>query len=317
MDAGLGGEGGGADEGSVGVRRAIEDLVEGARGMGEPGELLVAHTDGEAGGERGLELERADQRDEIGIAAALAQTVQRALHLADARLDGGDGIGHRTAAIVMGMDAETVAGHDLRHARDDVGDFLRKRAAIGVAEHHPARAGLVGGAGAGERIIGIGLEAVEEMLAINHRLATGGDNRLHALADGGEIVVERRLERDMDVIVPALGDKHDRIGRAVEHAGEARIVGGGAAGAARHAEGGKAGIGRALLVEEGGIERIGTRNAALHVIDAEPVEQCGDGALVLEREIDARRLRAVAQGRVEKMDAVRGAHVRSIRKAAG
>ena len=54
---------------------------------------------------RFLEKQCRDERDEIGVAAALAQAVERALHLARAGVDGGEGIGHRVAGVVVGMDA--------------------------------------------------------------------------------------------------------------------------------------------------------------------------------------------------------------------
>src|SRR5712691_8513678 len=49
------------------------------------------------------------------------------------------------------------AGHVLDHRADDRLDLVRQRAAVGVAQHDPARAGLVSGARAGERVVGIGL----------------------------------------------------------------------------------------------------------------------------------------------------------------
>ena len=64
----------------------------------------------------------------------------------------------------------------------------------------------------------------------------------------------------------------------------------------------KRGRARALFGEELGVERVGAGIAALDVVDAELVEQTRDEALVLEREIDAGRLRAVAQGRVEEIE---------------
>ena len=48
-------------------------------------------------------------RDQIGVAAALADAVQRALDLAHAGLDRGQRIGDRLAGVVMGMDAEMFA----------------------------------------------------------------------------------------------------------------------------------------------------------------------------------------------------------------
>ena len=103
----------------------------------------------------------------------------------------------------MGMDAELVARNDACDLDDDALDFVGKRSAIGVAEHRPARAGFDRGLGAQKRVFRIGLVAVEEMLAIDHRLAAGGDRRLDAVGDGLEILFERAAERDVDVVVPA------------------------------------------------------------------------------------------------------------------
>ena len=54
--------------------------------------------------------------------------------------------------------------------------------------------------------------------------------------------------------------------------------------------------------EELGVGRVGAGIAALDVVDAEIVEHGGDAPLVLDREVDARRLRAVAQRRVEQIE---------------
>src|SRR5947207_260808 len=64
-----------------------------------------------------------------------------------------------------------IARHRSGHGADDVGDFLRKRPAIGIAENHPAGACVIGGLCNFERIGGIGLVAIEEMLAIKQNLA--------------------------------------------------------------------------------------------------------------------------------------------------
>src|SRR4029077_5650871 len=59
-----------------------------------------------------------------------------------------------------------------------------------------------------------------------------------------------------------------------------------------------------LLLEEFGVLRIGAGIATLDITDAELVEKRSDLALVLEREIDACHLRAIAQRRVEEMQAL-------------
>ena len=151
MDAGLGGERALADIGRVPVRRAVEHLVERARDLRQRLELVVRHADVEPVGEFRLELQRRDDRDEIGVAAALAEPVERALDLARAGAHRRERIRHRLLGVVVRMDADVVAGDVLDDLADDRLDLVRQRAAVGVAQHHPARALLVGGLGAGER----------------------------------------------------------------------------------------------------------------------------------------------------------------------
>src|SRR6185437_6183441 len=57
------------------------------------------------------------------------------------------------------------------------------------------------------------------------------------------------------------------------------------------------------LGEEFGVGRIGAGIAALDIVDAEIVEQMRDQLLVMQREIDAVGLRAVAQRGVEEIEA--------------
>ena len=151
MDAGLGGERALAHIGRVAVGRAVEHLVERVRGVRELLELVVRHADLELVGEFRLELERRDDRDEIGVAAALAEPVERALDLARAGAHRRERVRHRLLGVVVGVDADMVAGDDLHHLADDRFHLVRQRAAVGVAQHDPARALVVGGLGAGER----------------------------------------------------------------------------------------------------------------------------------------------------------------------
>src|ERR1019366_2102773 len=108
-----------------------------------------------------------DQRNEVGVAATLAEAVQRALYLARAGAHGGKRVGDSVVGVVVGVDADMVAGDDLRRFGDDALDLVGQRAAVGVAQDHPARAGVVGGARAFERVGRVGLVAVEEVLAVD------------------------------------------------------------------------------------------------------------------------------------------------------
>ena len=306
MDAGFRREGRGADEGRVAIGVPVQELVQGARRARELAERRLRDPGLEPRCVFGLQRQRADERDEVGVAAALAEAVERALDLARAGLDRGKRVRDRAAAIVMGVDAELVARDGIRHVADDALDLVRQRAAIGVAQDDPARAGLVRRAGAGERVGPIGLVAVEEMLAIDDDLAAAGERRRDRVADAVEVLLRRRLERDADVVAGGLGDEADRIGIGVEQRRDAGVVRGRPAGALRHAEGGELRVLRALLGKEARIERVRAGIPALDIVEPEAIEQRRDRALVLEREVDARRLRAVAQRRVEEIEALAG-----------
>ena len=302
MDAGLGGEGIFADIGRVTVGGAVEPLVERVRDLRQLLQLRVGDADVEFVGKFRLELQRRDDGDEIGVAAALAQPVERALDLPGAGAHGGERIGHRLLGVVVGVDADVVAGDRLHHLADDCLHLVRQRAAIGVAQHHPARALVVGRLGAGERVFGVGLVAVEEMLAVEQHFPALRLGGAHAVADRGDVFLLRRLQRHAHVVIPGLGDKADGVGLGVEQRGQPRIVGGRAARPPRHAEGGELGLQAVVLAEEFRVGRIGAGIAALDVIDAELVEHARDRHLVGEREVDAVGLRAVAQRGVEQIE---------------
>ena len=139
--------------------------------MGDLAQELGADAGFEALGERVLQRQRRDDGYEIGVAASLAQAVQRSLHLPRAGADGGERIGDRVSGVVVGVDGETIAGNHARDVADDPLDLMGQRAAVGVAEHRPARPGRYRSLCAGERVYRVSLVAVEEMLAIDHRFA--------------------------------------------------------------------------------------------------------------------------------------------------
>ncbi len=63
-----------------------------------------------------------------------------------------------------------------------------------------------------------------------------------------------------------------------------------------------------VRAEQLGVGRVRAGIAALDVVDAEVVEHRGDRELVVQREVDAVRLRAVAQRGVEEIDAFATRH---------
>ena len=144
------------------------------------------------------------------------------------------------------------------------------------------------------------------MLAVQHHLAAPRPRRLDAVGDAVKIFVQRNAQRRPDLIVRGLGHKHNRVGVSVEQLRHARIIGGGAPGPLGHAEGGEAGLHFWFLREEKRVDGVGARIAALNIIYAQRVQHRRDGALVVEREIHAGGLRAVAQRGVEQGQALAG-----------
>ena len=139
----------------------------------------------------GLEHQVGNEGGEIGVAAAFAQPVQRALDLARAGA-------HRRQRFATACSVSSWAwmptwspGILLADLADDLLDLVRERAAVGVAEHDPAGAGLVGGPGAGKRVGRVRLVAIEEMLAVEQHLAALCRGRAHAVADRGEVLLCR------------------------------------------------------------------------------------------------------------------------------
>src|SRR5262249_15209239 len=82
--------------------------------------------------------------------------------------------------------------------------------------------------------------------------------------------------------------------------GDTRIIRGGAPRTLGHAEGGHPCPQPVLLREKLRVQRVGTWIAALDIVYSEVVQHAGDGALVTQRKVDARRLGAIAPGGVEQ-----------------
>src|SRR5262249_14354901 len=88
---------------------------------------------------------------------------------------------------------------------------------------------------------------------------------------------------------------------------EARIIGCRTTRTLGHAESGEDGVAEARVgAEERRIRDVGTGVATLDVVEPQLVERPGDQALVLEREVDTRRLRTVAQRRIEEIEPLAG-----------
>ena len=128
-------EGGAADERLRDRQRHVRHVVDEARGLRQQLQVL--------GGQAApleLQLQVRDHLAEVGVAGALAEAVDRPLHVRRARLDRRDAVRHRHARVVVAVEADAPADllHDRRRRRQDV---ARQRAAVRIAQHDGVGAG--------------------------------------------------------------------------------------------------------------------------------------------------------------------------------
>ena len=89
---------------------------------------------------------------EVGVAAALAVAVHRALDEHGALGDRGERVGHAALGVVVAVDADAACRARRRTARTARGDVGGQRGAVGVAQRDVLGAGLGRGAQARERV---------------------------------------------------------------------------------------------------------------------------------------------------------------------
>ena len=80
-----------------------------------------------------------DDRGEVGVAAALAVAVHRALDEQRALGDGGERVRHAALGVVVAVDAERGVGSAPRDGAHRGGDLVGQRRAVGVAQRRRSR----------------------------------------------------------------------------------------------------------------------------------------------------------------------------------
>ena len=119
------------------------------------GQALIAH----------LEFKVGHDRNQVDIAAAFADAVDRPLHLGRAFAHRRQRIDDRRLAVVVGVDSNRMIDDGLEFAHDAF-HIPGQRAAVGVAQNDHFRAAANGGLQGFEGIGRIRFVAVEEMLGI-------------------------------------------------------------------------------------------------------------------------------------------------------
>ena len=262
------------------------------------GPRKVAQVVGTDAAESHLELHVGDGGEQVGVAHALADAADGALHLQRARTDSGKRVGHRTAGIVVTVNAQLLVGKRTRNDADYLLHLEGKRAAVRLAKIDGVGAGLACRAHARERVVGISLVAVEEVLGVEHDGEPVGLQIRDRVGDHAQVFLERGLQCARDLGIPRFPDDGRHRSAALDEVGEPLVLVGRRALLTGGPERGDARMGKRHLphaAEELDVFRVRRGETALDEIDAERVEPLHDAQLVVKRKRDTLALLAVAQ----------------------
>ena len=300
VHAALVGEGIGAHVWRPGIRREVGRL---GRPVREPRQLLQAA--GPKHLEAHLQRERRRDGDEVGVAAPLAPPVDGALNLPGPLLHRRQGVGHRALGIIVGVDAHARVRQRGHHLARDALDLHRQRGAVGVAQDHPCSPIGVRRAEALDRIIGVLLVGIEEVLGVVEDVLALREQERHRLADHREVLLARDLRHLLQVEVPGLAHDRGHRGEAVHHDPQPGVIRCRRATPAGHAECGNPGGAQVLALEEVeqlGILRVGRREAGLDHVHAHVRQAQGHLQLLAHRQAHPLALHAIAKGGVVEVD---------------
>ena len=251
-----------------------------------------------------LEFQVSHDGDEIGVAAAFADTVDRALHLDGAFTHRHQRIDHGAFAVVVGVDAEWVLDGSFDFA-DDSFHFPGHGAAVGVAQNDRFRAAANGGFERFERVGGIRFVAVKEMLGVVDDAPVVGAQIGNGLLDDAQVVFQRGEQNIGDMQRPGLAENGADGCLRIEQRLDVGIVFGSAFDAAGGTECGDQRIlpfHVAGALEEFNILGVRARPAAFDERHAEIVQFVARCGLCHWRKREAFGLGAIAQGGVVDLD---------------
>ena len=261
---------------------------------------------------RRLEREVGQDADHVGVAGPLAVAVDRRLDVADPGGHGGHRVRDRELGVVVGVDAP----RDRPARRGSASRLARTSPMIATSSsvivppfvsHRTMRprAGLASRPQGRQRVVAVGLVAVEEVLGVVDRLAPAIDDEADRVRDHVEVLGGRRAQHLDHVEQPALAEDRDDRGLGGDQLAQVRVVAGLVRAVAGRPERGEPGLlpahrpgGR----EELDVLGVRARPAALDERHPVLVEHPRDAQLVGEREGDVLALRPVAQGRVVEDD---------------
>mmetsp|Transcript_26884 Transcript_26884/g.48655 ORF Transcript_26884/g.48655 Transcript_26884/m.48655 type:complete len:297 (+) Transcript_26884:209-1099(+) len=266
-------KGGGAHEGRLLLRHAVQDIVQHPADPRQLFERLLADAGVELTGIGFLEQQDRDQCRQVCIATTLAQPVQRALNLPCTRVDGGQRCRNCVFGVVVGVDPQMVPRNARRDDRTcDPVDICGQRPPIGVAQRNPPRPCIIGRMDRLQRVVGIGCVAVKEVLGVKDRLAALCFDVGKALRDIGRVFVQRNAERRFDMELMGLAHKANSRRVGVQHGGQHIVVFGTDPGPLGHAKGGERRTRLGRRIKESTVGRVRPGPAPFDIVDAEGVE---------------------------------------------
>ena len=221
-----------------------------------------------------LQREVCGGRNEVGVAAPLAEAVERALHLRGPRPHPRERVRHREFAVVMAMNPHLHLQR-FAHDRNHFGDVLRHRPAVRVAQNDARRPARFGGLKRLQCVLGVRPVAVEKMLGIVEDFRPLRATKRDRVADHFPVFFERRIQNLRHLEIPRLADdRHDRR-LPFEQCPQSAVGFGRDVLAARHSERDDLRMFQFQFAhgpEILGIFRVRQRVTALDVVDANVVE---------------------------------------------
>ena len=86
-----------------------------------------------------FQLQVRDNRREVGVTSALAQTIQRSLHMTCTAQHSSHRVGDGTTGVIVAVNADRDIVADMAfHLCHDLLHFVRKASTIGIAQHQVA-----------------------------------------------------------------------------------------------------------------------------------------------------------------------------------
>ncbi len=298
--AALMGEGSGADPRTARIGSEVGDAINEARKASEAlerGRRDALPTE--------LQLGARDDCGEVAITSALTDAVDGALDMRSSRFKRGEGVGEAEAGVVMRMDADRGLLERGDGGAGGRGDFSRQGATVGVAKDNAVGTAGDGGEHGRDGIGRIFLPTIDRVFAIVDDFAAMGLQESDRIADHLEVLLRGTAEDLADVEGGGLAVDGDDRGIDLEEAADLGVFGGTHTLAAGRPEGRQLGMLELDLLgagEELDVAGIGARPAAFDVGHAEAFELSGDAQLVINGEMNALPLRAVAEGGIIDFD---------------